>query len=316
MSDQAETLRKLMIGRVHSGEGDPDDSCSPRVVTVASVTRAGRSSFVAHLGVLLARLGHRVLLVDGNGIASTGSSRLEDVLGVSGTATLEDVIRGMADLKQAVFGVEPNLWLVPAGAGLFELTQSDPETRGRVLEVLGRADHEVDVILVDARSGMHAPGSGTVIVLTPGDSALTEAYALVKRLKTETGISEVNVIVNRVTDGAEGVQTFKRLKNVVGRFTDLSVEYLGHWPNDEKITQAVRKQKILLDLYPRAPSIACLELLAKRFRIKYLGISESDQASRIVKRPLTLGRFREEPARLAPGNTAKFWRTLLCEVKA
>jgi hypothetical protein len=109
-----------------------------------------------------------------------------------------------------------------------------------------------------------------------------------------------------VTDGREGVATFQRLRDVAARFVDVQLDYLGHCARDEKVSQSVMKQKILLDLDSGAvsPAVACLELLSKHIRARI------GRASR--------NRFKDEPAHLAPhkGNTAKFFRTMLGEVKA
>ena len=101
---------------------------------------------------------------------------------------------------------------------------------------------------------------------------------------------------------------------------DLQLEYMGHWQKDEKISEAVMKRKILLDLDTGAKSIPSLQLLAKRLQSflqnKDSNVEKQRLGSISVASPLRTGRFMDEPAQMAPGNTARFWRTLLGEVKA
>jgi MinD-like ATPase involved in chromosome partitioning or flagellar assembly len=127
------------------------------------------------------------------------------------------------------------------------------------------------------------------------------------------------VAVNQVTDGRHGLAMFQKLKEVAARFTDAELEYIGHCPRDEKIMMSVLKRKILIDLDDGAPSVACLELIAKRIIAKLKAAPAREAvyplrgASDSVK---VVNRLQEEPGRAGPGNTAKFWRTLLGEVRA
>ena len=210
-------------------------------------------------------------------------------------------------------GVEPNLSADPAASGCTsDLKQSGPETRLRLLEIFSDCPWEMDVILVDVGAGignnvlsLHHPSFESLIVMTPEPTSFTDGYSLIKLLRRQVGIQRFSIAVNQVTDGRHGLSVFQKLKEVAGRFTDAELEYLGHCPRDEKIVMSVLKRKILIDLDQGAPSVACLELLAKRIIAK----CQQNQTSRGI-------RFQEETARAAPGNTTKFWRTLLGEVRS
>lgn len=144
---------------------------------------------------------------------------------------------------------------------------------------------EKDFVLIDAGSGIHpavlnlySPVFETVIVLTPEPSELTYSYSMVKYLNKEAGLARIQVIVNQVTDGREGQLVFKKLSEIVGRYMDVKLDYLGHLQIDEKIAQAMMNQKILLDLYPRAPSVPCLELMVKRLRENHPGFAAKPES--------------------------------------
>lgn len=326
MRDQADTLRKLMQSRGQSDGRDLESVPSIPVIPVASGKGGvGKSCFVANLGAMLARQGVRVLLVD----ADFGLANLEILMGVKAQVSLEQVLDGKATMAEAVLGIEPNLWLLPSSTGFMQARKWDSETKSRLIAMLEKCPWEMDLILVDCGAGiqenvisMHTPSYFSTVVLTPEPTSLADAYGLIKVLRNESRISRARVIVNQVTDGRQGQMTFQKLKEIADRFLDVQLVYLGHWQKDEKISQAVMKRKILLDLDAGAsspsktasPAISCLELIAKRIRQECLGDGEG--ADLKSARLLTMGRFRDEPARIAPGNTARFWRTLLGEVKA
>ena len=329
--DQADTLRRLMQERKSKTQGSQcsrkrvprdEDRPGPRVITVASGKGGvGKSCLVANLGTLLARQGFKVLLVD----CDFGLANLDIILNVQPSATLEQVLDGTATLQEAVVGVEPNLWLIPAVSGLMDgvLETTDSSYRDRLLDLFESFPWEMDFILMDIGAGiqsnvlsLHHPTFETLVVITPEPTSLTDAYGLIKMLKRHVGITKANVIVNQVTDGREGVRIFQRLNDVAKRFIDVQLEYIGHWQKDEKITEAVIKRKILLDLNEGALSVPSLKLLAKRVQSLGQNVDKSRLGPISVATPLRTGRFMDEPAQLAPGNTARFWRTLLGEVKA
>ena len=316
--DQANTLRKIMLKRREAEFDDLKPLQSPiSVFTIASGKGGvGKTVLTANLGAKLAREGHRVLLVDGD----LGLANLDIILGAQAFATLEDVLDGRAQLHEAILGIEPNLWLIPAGSGLMDLRESGPRMRAKLAKLLENCPWDLDMILMDVGAGiqqnvlsLHHPSYESVVILTPEPTSLTDGYSLIKLLRNKVGIDRVHVIVNQVADGKEAQATFHRLKDVAARFVNVQLDYLGHVNRDEKITQSVMKRKILLDLDSEAPSLPCFELLSKRFKSVC-----ADRAGNHVAqaRALTWSRFKDEPVHRAPGNTAKFWQTLLGEVKA
>jgi flagellar biosynthesis protein FlhG len=313
MADKADTHRKLMRTRLESSSFETPVSSRPaRIVTIASGKGGvGKSCITANLGACLARSGLRVMIVDGD----SGLANLDIMLDVQTQATLEQVLDGEARLQDAIVGIEPNLWLVPAASGLLELRQSSPSTREKLLSVFKQCPWEMDVILLDVGAGiqsnvlsLHHPVYESVIVVTPEPTSITDAYGLIKLLNRHVSVSEVSVIVNQVTDAKEARRIHQKLKDVADRFSNIGIKYLGHIPRDEKFTQSVLKRKILLDLEPGASAVAPIRLLAKQLCLQLFGeISESDkQAGQGLA---SLRSSRGAPGNV--GNLGRFWTSLL-----
>lgn len=291
--DQADTLRKLMRERFPDEDGKPGTEAASAAVPVVTIASGkggvGKSCLVANLGASLARSGLRVLLVDGD----LGLANLDIMLGVRTRATLEQVMSGEATPREALLGLEPNLWLIPSASGLMELRRADLGTRERALSFLDGLPWEMDMILVDAGAGIHADVLSlhhatyhSLVVTTPEPTALTDAYGLIKCLRRASGISRFSLVVNQVADGAEARKAYLGIRDVAARFLpDIRVEYLGHWSHDEKVTQSVMKRKILLDLDPGSASVPSLELLAKHLRLRCLGSARGDTATGRVREP-------------------------------
>lgn len=321
MSDQAETLRRLMQQRpsfttsntyTHPIQESVQTRCAPVLTVSSGKGGVGKSCLSAHLGTLLARAGLRVMLVDGD----FGLANLDILLGVQPVSTLEQVLAGEARLQDAVIGVEPNLWLVPAASGIMNVRQSDLPTRQKIARLFDDCPWEMDLIIMDVGAGiqsnvlsLHSPAYKSVIVLTPEPTSLTDAYGLIKTLRKNTAVAEFHVLVNQVTDAREARATYQRLKDVADRFIDVRIEFLGHCERDEKITQAVMNRKILLDWNgSESGAVRSLRSLAVNVQEKFLepslAKSELEQESDTdLESSLSVGSL--------VGNTARFWRTLL-----
>lgn len=303
--DQADTLRKLMRDRV---DKPTYAGLTGRVITVASGKGGvGKSCLVANLGTSLARMGQRVLVID----ADFGLANLEILFGVQAEASFEQVMSGEATLQDAVIGVEPNLWLLPSRSGLMDARKWAGPERERLVEILEQCPWEMDVIILDAGAGisdtvlsLHSAENESIVILTPEPTSMADGYGLIKTLRKEVSLKRVSIVVNQVTDGREGQQTFQKLKEIAARFLDIQLDYLGHLPRDEKIIQSVMKRRILLDLDGGAPASKCIGLIAKRLLAERLNHEEV----------MGLSRIQEESAQLAPGQSAKLWRALLGEV--
>jgi flagellar biosynthesis protein FlhG len=252
------------------------------------------------------------MLVDGD----FGLANLDIMLGVQPVATLEQVLAGEARLQDAVIGVEPNLWLVPAASGVMNVRQSDLPTRQKIARLFDNCPWEMDVIIMDVGAGiqsnvlsLHSPAFKSVIVLTPEPTSLTDAYGLIKTLRRNTAVAEFHVLVNQVTDAREAKATFQRLKDVADRFIDVRIEFLGHCERDEKITQAVMNRKILLDWNgSESGAVRSLRSLAMNVQEKFL---EPTLAKNELERESDTDLESSLSVGSLVGNTARFWRTLL-----
>ncbi|OFZ21025.1 MAG: hypothetical protein A2X94_06755 [Bdellovibrionales bacterium GWB1_55_8] len=307
VGDQAETLRRLMRERPKSDS----DTRSARVLAFAgSGPGAGTSSVLANIAAILARSGWKVAAVE---LEKNPRVSLIDAFGA-----------GPFLSNEPVYEIEQDLWLVPA---IERADESSLTAKAGCAEVAfldlgsgGSAQAEEHSKICEALKAEY------VIVLTPRPTSVAEACSRIGHLKARLGRLQAGVIVNQARDGAEAQKLFRSLKANAERISGVELEYLGHCGRDEKFSQAVRNRKILLDLESGALSVRCFELLAKRFLGRYLrgtrmgtgsGSESGFDAERIVtKRRLPPSRFREEPARSAPGNKTGFWRILLGEVKA
>ena len=131
----------------------------------------GRTTVVANLGIVLARAGRTVVVVD----CDLRNPQLHNVYGLPNEAGFTSVLRGEAPLSRAVQDApdEPRLQVLAAGP-----TPPAPGqllSAQRTVEVLAALQAQADVVIID--TPIMAPGSDAAVVASISDAALVIAGA-------------------------------------------------------------------------------------------------------------------------------------------
>ena len=97
------------------------------------------------------------------------------------------------------------------------------------------------------------------MVLTPEPTSLTDAYALIKVLKTNHGVERFEVCVNMAPDAKTAREMFVRLHQACDHFlSGVSLELAGVIPRDTAVRKAVVQQALSASASRRArPPVGC-----------------------------------------------------------
>lgn len=282
--DQADTLRLLAFSRnAHAPVAPPQlqkvSGVKARVISVTSGKGGvGKSNVVVNLAVALANEGKRVLVMD----ADLGLGNIDMLLGIHPRYTLNDVFSGKMRLAEIVVQGPGGIRLVPAGSGVQRYTDLSREDRLRLMDELESLEEDFDVLIIDTESGIsknvtyfNAAAQEILLVVTPEPTSITDSYALIKMMTKYHDVGHFKVLVNMARDADEGLQVFKKLSQVVNRFLDVSLDYAGCVVRDELLRDAVRRQRSVVDLFPRAAVSRSFTTLAQNmiaqpveFRVK------------------------------------------------
>lgn len=270
-ADQADTLRKL----ARTKKGEPSGAVSSgrpgKQTKVISITSGkggvGKSNVAVNLAVSLATIGKKVLIID----ADLGLANIDVLLGVAPAYNLNDVFSGKKSLPDIIVEGPRGIRFMPAGSGVQEYTRLGQEERLMLLNELDSLEEEFDVVIIDTEAGIsenvayfNVAAQEIVVVVSPEPLSITDAYALMKLLATRYSERHFRVLVNKAKDTDDALEVYKKLSFVTSRFLDISVDYLGCVLNDEKIVEAVRQQKPVVELFPEAESSRCFATIAKR----------------------------------------------------
>ena len=272
--DQAETLREMAKSannKPFSGSQHAGLSTDPKEVRVIAVTSGkggvGKSNVVSNLAIALSAQGKKVLILD----ADLGLGNLDVLLGLSPPYNMNDVLNGEKNLAEIIVDGPAGIKIIPAGSGVQEFTSLGRHEKLRLLDELDMLDEQFDIMIVDTEAGISenvtyfsVAAQEIIIVVTPEPTSITDAYALIKLLSTRYSEYHFKVLVNMARDSEDSLEIFRKLANVAGRYLDISLDYLGCVTKDDKVVEAVKKQRAVSELFPESEAANCFTTLAKR----------------------------------------------------
>jgi succinoglycan biosynthesis transport protein ExoP len=176
----------------------------PRVILVTSAGRGeGKTTIVSNLGIALAEINQRVLLIDGD----MRKPRLNNVFSLPNDWGLSDVLRetnSLSDCPLEAFAKRtqmPQLSVLTSGPGTNNI--ANLLYSSRMLELLQRLRNEFDTILIDTPPMLDIADArilgkmadAVILVFRAGHTSRDSALAAKRRL-TEDGIAVLGTILN------------------------------------------------------------------------------------------------------------------------
>lgn len=246
------------------------EQVSSNPIQVVAVTGGkggvGKTNVSVNLSLALTQMGRRTTLLD----ADLGLANVDVLLGLKPRHTLKDVLDATCSMHDVIVNGPMDLKVVPAASGLQEMVKLGPREHAGLISAFSEIAHNMDVLIVDTAAGIAddvlsflCAAQEVVVVVCNEPTSITDAYALIKILNQQYGISKIRVVANMVRDEADGVAVYNKLQHVTDRFLDVALLHAGSIPQDEQLRRAVQKQRAVLDLYPASKSAQAFRKLAQ-----------------------------------------------------
>ena len=129
---------------------EPRRKATPFLLFTGGKGGVGKTTLTADLGLLLARQGRRVLLVD----LDLGLANLDVVLRLRSDRNVEDALAGKCAFEDCVIRGPSGVYLLPAGSGSAEMGRPDSERRA----LAQAAGADLRLVVVDASVPLGAEG--------------------------------------------------------------------------------------------------------------------------------------------------------------
>jgi flagellar biosynthesis protein FlhG len=266
-TDQAGTLRALQDQLSDPLYLRDDAPTPPRVFAITSGKGGvGKTAVTANVALALARMRKKVLIID----ADLGLANIDVVFGLTPRYNLNHFFKGERRLEEIMVEGPHGIRILPAGSGVQQFTHLDGAQQLRFMEELDSLHGLFDVVLIDTEAGISenvtyfsVAAQDVLMVTTPDPTAITDAYALMKLLSTRYHQKAFSLIVNSVANAEEGLDVFQKLTTVANRYLSISIDYLGCIPFDKRMSESIRRQQPMLELYPGSKISSAFEGFAK-----------------------------------------------------
>ena len=235
------------------------NSSYPLVFSVTSGKGGvGKTNISVNLALTLAARGKRVLLLD----ADLGLANVDVLLGLHPEKNIFHLFHEGASLRDILLPTEYGFSILPASSGVSEMLALNSGQKLELLDAMDELENDLDFLIVDTGAGINdsvlyfnVAAQERLLVLTPEPTSLTDAYALIKVLKTQHGVDRFQVCVNMAQDMKSAREMFVRLTDVCDHFLGgVSLDLAGVLPRDPGVHEAVLRQQRFCAACRKAPS--------------------------------------------------------------
>ncbi len=250
--DQAEGLRRLFA-----------QDCLRAITVAGGKSGVGKTHVVINLAVNLARRGKRVLVLDGQ----HGKNSLATSLGIKPRFSLTQVIRRERALEEIMVEGPFGVGIIQAAQGLKSLPELDDSEQDWLVGSFEKLSSQLDVVLVDAGSVSHQSPLGLasqeiIIVVSAHHDSITDAYGLIKQLSRNFAKRHFHILVNKADSGHEARTVYTNMAQVAGRFLDVTLDFMGYIPFDERLKQAALLHRPVSEAFPSAEASLAFKEMA------------------------------------------------------
>lgn len=226
-----------------------------RIITVTSGKGGvGKTNISVNLALYLAEEGCRTCLFD----ADMGLANVDILLGLYPELSLEDVILEKLPIKDILIKDYKGIDIVPGSSGVERMANLKPEELDFLIKALSDLEG-YDFLIIDTSAGVSKnvvsfcmASSEIILVVTPEPTSLTDAYSLLKILALNGFKNSVLVAVNQSRNIEVSSLVFSKFKAAVEKYLPIKILPLGTILVDEHVTDAVKKQKPFISIFPNS----------------------------------------------------------------
>lgn len=252
--DQATSLRAKFNDLPQSST--PNKRSTKSISITSGKGGVGKTSFSVNFSYELARQGFKILLAD----CDFGLANVDIMLNIRGLRkTIEEVLKSNIDIEQAIINLKDNFDVLPASSGMTEIADMDIETQKKFIKSIIKIQDKYDFLIFDTGAGIHksvlrinAAADYVLVITNPEPTAITDAYSIMKTLRTQYKIQNFNIVVNQA-NYKQALEVKDLILNVAsknGIFYNLKL--LGAIDNSPLVKEAIFKRSLWYDINKKA----------------------------------------------------------------
>jgi flagellar biosynthesis protein FlhG len=248
--NQASTLYKLnenVLGNV---------SQLKKIAITSGKGGVGKTSVVVNLGVTLAGMNMKVAVLD----ADYGLGNIDILLGLEPERDISDLLKDIASLEEILISKNEML-IIPASSGVQSLTHLTEYQEILLYKELKKLEKMAELLIIDTAAGISdnvisllLAADEVYLVVSPENTSIVDAYAVVKVITELDAFKTICVIANMVEDAKEGSEVFLKISRAVKKFLKKELHYLGYIKKDDHVVEAIKFQQPVVEKFPDSPA--------------------------------------------------------------
>ena len=248
--NQASTLYKLnenVLGSV---------SRLKKIAITSGKGGVGKTSVVVNIGVALASMDMKVAVLD----ADYGLGNIDILLGIEPEQDISDLLKDIASLEDILI-TKHEMLIIPACSGVQSLTHLSEYQEILLYKELKKLEKMVELLIIDTAAGISdnvisllLAADEVYLVVSPENTSIVDAYAVVKVITELDAFKSISVIANMVEDEKEGTEVFLKISRAVKKFLNKELHYLGYIKKDDHVVEAIKFQQPVVEKFPDSPA--------------------------------------------------------------
>ena len=225
----------------------------------------GKTCLAVNSAINLALMGFRVAVLD----TDFGLSNANIMMGVKADNTISDFLSGSNSFDDIICNSHGGVKLIPGGSGTLETLNLDTEQRWKIIRSLDVLENDLDYLIVDTPAGASnssiefAAAVDQVVITVVGEpTSFMDAYAFLKALHIEKGVSRFSIIINMAKNETSAFRDFKSFEKIVLKFFPVQLAFAGWMPGSNDVVQSIIARKpFILDKKTKKQVGTCLDLI-------------------------------------------------------
>jgi flagellar biosynthesis protein FlhG len=251
--------------------GDMKTANNQKSCDVIAVTSGkggvGKTTISANLAINLQQMNKKVLLVDAD--IHLGNTDL--ILGTRTDKTLADLMKNDVFLSDIIVQGPGNIDVLPASSAALDLINAEEVFLRRLASAFKMFNHKYDFMILDTGAGIGQNvisfllgASKILVIITPDPASITDAYAIIKVIRSVNMDVPVFLSTNMVNSNDEGEILYKKMNLMVQKFLGSRISFGGSILKDDMIGRSVRTQRPFVLEYPNSGSANAIRVLNRR----------------------------------------------------
>lgn len=231
----------------------------------------GKTTLITNLAFALAQRGQKVLIFDGD----LGMANVDLFFGVKAKHSFIDVLDGRISAAESICELHKNIHLMSGGHGLYECQNLNSFQRRNIVDMLESVSLQYDWILMDTSPGisdnvlyLNAASDQIVVIVTPDPASFADSYALIKLLNQKYKRKKFSILLNQVKSTQEGISLFSRFEDVVRRFLEVGLDFLGTIPQDQALRYSNQNSRLIMRHEPKAVPSLIISKIAEELDVR------------------------------------------------